>query len=359
MSSNIRDTDVRSGPDRYVSGIGVARDIGGYLDDYRQPVLITGERSWEAFSGYADAVPDLPVLRYDGSATVRNASELADRARALHADAVIAVGAGKLSDTAKNVAEFTGAELIMVPTLAATCAAYSALSVNYDEKHRYANAPLHPRNSNLVLVDAALIARGPREYLVGGIGDTLAKWYESRPVFARAASLSAFDRLSQQAAAELRSILLEVSEAALRAHDRGVVDEHLLRVIDTNLGLAGTVGGFGGTRARASGAHSMHDALTQIPGTSSTVHGAKVAYGIIVQLLAEGDADEARSLVPFYDSVGLPHSLRQMGLDIDDADAVRVIAEFAAGDKAAFAQAVPGITADDVVHAMRLAESLA
>ena len=43
----------------------------------------------------------------------------------------MAIGAGKLADTAKNVAELLNVDLIMVPTLACACAAYTPFSVNY------------------------------------------------------------------------------------------------------------------------------------------------------------------------------------------------------------------------------------
>lgn len=358
MSSNVHDDDVRSGPDRYISELGVAKDIGRYLSDYRHPVIVSGEHSWNVFAEYADEVPEYPVFRYDGSATLRNAQELAQIIGTSQADAIVAIGAGKLSDTAKNVAEILGIDLIMVPTLAATCAAYSALSVNYDDRHRYVDAPLHSRNSNLVLVDATLIATGPYEYLVGGIGDTLAKWYESRPVFESGASLAIFDRLSRQSALLIRETLLKESELALKALRRGEANEHLRLVVDTNIGLAGTVGGFGGCKARASGAHSMHDALTLLPQTASVVHGMKVAYGIMVQLVAEGRSSEARALIPFYDAVGLPHSLAQIGVDSWNNAVLRKVAELASSEQAAFARAVPGITADDVMQAMEQVERL-
>ncbi|MEE0905090.1 MAG: iron-containing alcohol dehydrogenase family protein [Bifidobacterium merycicum] len=358
MSSFIRENDVRSGPDRYIGELGAAKNIGRFLADYRHPVIVTGKRSWQVFSEYADIVPDYPVFRYDGSATLRNAKELAASISVEGADAIVAIGAGKLSDTAKNVAEILDADLIMVPTLAATCAAYSALSVNYDDRHRYVSAPLHPRNSNLVLVDSALIATGPREYLIGGIGDTLAKWYESRPVFERSHNLSAFDDLSLQSAKLIHATLLSESEHALHALDTRNVDFHFQKIVDTIIGLSGTVGGLGGTKARASGAHSVHDALTVLPSTVNVVHGLKVAYGIMVQLAAEGREDEARELIPFYERVGLPHSLSAVNVDPLDDRGIRSVAEHAVGAGSTFGQAVPGIVAEDVVRAVHRVEEL-
>ena len=385
--SAVTPDDVRSGPDRYVSRIGAARELGRFIAEYGRPVIVTGVRSAQAFTAYtgidltgsianltdgegpadaiadasadasADAIAATPILRYDGSATIRNARELAAKSRVLRADVVVAIGGGKLADTAKNVAEILGAHLVIVPTLAATCASYSALSVNYDDHHRFVSAPFHPHNSDLVLVVAGLIATGPREYLIGGIGDTLAKWYESVPVFARATSLSAFGLLSQRSAALIRDVLFGHALAALEALDRGEIDEHLRQVVDAIVGLGGTVGGFGGANARSSGAHAIHDALTFLPESGAVVHGAKVAYGIVVQLVAEGKEDEARELLPFYRQVGLPWSFATMGLT-PSGEAFATVAEAAARPGFGFDQAVPGVSAARIADAMRAAEAL-
>lgn len=154
----------------------MATIVPSYLEDYVHPVIITGELSAQAFLDYTGSNEFFaPALRYDGSSSERNARELAEQARALDADAIVAIGAGKLSDTAKNVAEILDLDLIIVPTLACACAAYSPYSVDYDDEHRFLGVPVHPRNSIALLVDSSLIARAGADKLVGGIGDTIAK----------------------------------------------------------------------------------------------------------------------------------------------------------------------------------------
>ena len=64
--------------------------------------------------------------------------------------------------------------------------------------------------------DSALISRAPAEKMVGGIGDTIAKWYECAPVLERANDLTAFDQLAYQSARLIHDILLEHSEDALK-----------------------------------------------------------------------------------------------------------------------------------------------
>ncbi len=358
MSTFVQDTDVRPGPNRYVSDPGVATIVPKYLEDYAHPVIITGEKSAKAFLDYNGTDEFFaPALRYDGSSSERNARELAVQAKDLDADAIVAIGAGKLSDTAKNVADMLGVDLIIVPTLACACAAYSPYSVDYDDEHRFLGVPVHARNSIALLVDAAMIAEAPADKFVGGIGDTLAKFYESDPVFAQADDLTVFDRLSWHSARLVRDTLLAESEPALEALRAGRTDNpHVRTLIDTIIGLAGTVAGFGGVRARESGAHTVHDGLTRIPGSAATMHGEKVAYGVMVQLVTEGKEDEARKLLPFYDRIGLPHSFRQMNLPFTDEN-LHTVAEFAAADGSPFRAAVPGVTAGQIIDAMRTVEA--
>ena len=248
MATFNRVTDVHPGPNRYTSEPGSAKNIERYLEDYAHPVIVTGELSAQAFLDYTGSSEFFaPALRYDGSSSERNARELAEQARALDADAIVAIGAGKLADTAKNVAEILDLDLIIVPTLACACAAHSPYSVDYDDEHRFLGVPVHPRNSIALLVDSSLIARAGADKLVGGIGDTIAKWYESAPVFDQASDLTVFDRLAYHSAHLIHDMLLEESEPALEAVRAGDYDnEHVRTLINTIIGLAGTVGGFGG-----------------------------------------------------------------------------------------------------------------
>ena len=43
MATNVQDSDVCPGPNRYISTPGVATIVPSYLEDYVHPVIITGE----------------------------------------------------------------------------------------------------------------------------------------------------------------------------------------------------------------------------------------------------------------------------------------------------------------------------
>ena len=83
MATNVQDSDVRPGPNRYISEPGSAKNIERYLEDYAHPVIVTGELSAQAFLDYTGSSEFFaPALRYDGSSSERNARELAEQAHA-------------------------------------------------------------------------------------------------------------------------------------------------------------------------------------------------------------------------------------------------------------------------------------
>jgi glycerol dehydrogenase len=75
-------------------------------------------------------------------------------------------------------------------------------------------------------------------------------------------------------------------------------------------------------------AHSVHNGLTAVPGTHRYLHGGKVAFGLLVQLVLEGrPSEELRTVMSFARDVGLPTTLSQLGLGSPDNAVLLRIAE--------------------------------
>ena len=247
------------------------------------------------------------------------------------ADLVVGIGGGSALDTAKAVATRLDKPFVAIPTVAATCAAWTPLSVWYDDDGRALGYEMFPLASRLVLVDPRIVLTAPPEYLSAGIGDTLAKWYEARVLCDAAPALPLTAQLGLSVARQIHDVLLEKGEAAVAAAKvganagtnpgtnagavDGTVNEAFVQVVDAIIAGGGLVGGLGERYTRLAAAHAIHNGLTVIPATASILHGAKVAYGILVQLALEGRRDELLRLDAALLSLGLPRRLADLGVD--------------------------------------------
>ena len=102
-----------------------------------------------------------------------------------------------------------------IPTIAATCAAWTPLSVWYNDAGQALNFELFDDANFLVLVEPRIILNAPAEYLLAGIGDTLAKWYEAVVLAPQPEALPLTVRLGINGAQAIRDVLLASSETAL------------------------------------------------------------------------------------------------------------------------------------------------
>jgi len=306
-------------PAQVVRGSGILKSMGDAIARLgTRPIVIGGDRSLLASEAFlAPALVKLTVMQasYGHDCSEPTLQRLSGAIAHHQADVVIGVGGGKALDTAKLVAHQAGLPVVTIPTSAATCAAWTALSNVYSEAgaFRY-DVPLD-RCPDLLILDYDLVATAPQRTLIAGIGDALAKWYE--------ASVSSGD--SQQAvvitavqqARVLRDLLFQKTPAALTepggAEWREVVDACVL--------LAGVIGGLGGAQCRTVAAHAVHNGLTHLATSHDALHGEKVAYGILAQLRLEEMGQQSslaytarQQLIQFYTETGLPQTLNDLGM---------------------------------------------
>jgi glycerol dehydrogenase-like iron-containing ADH family enzyme len=252
---------------------------------------------------------------YSPDCTESTLKQLRSHQQSLSADFIIGVGGGKALDTAKLLAHQCRLPIVTIPTSGATCAAWTALSNVYSEQGAFLyDVPLQ-RCPDLLVLDYSLIETAPIRTLVAGIGDAIAKWYESS--VSSGNSVQTLIVAAVQQARVLRDILLQKSAQALQQPGSEVWRE----VVDATVLLAGVIGGMGGAQCRTVAAHAVHNGLTHLLAAHGTIHGEKVAYGILVQLrleeMVQGNqlaATARQQLLKFYAEIGLPQTLDDLGL---------------------------------------------
>ncbi|MEX5384502.1 oxidoreductase [Cronobacter muytjensii] len=327
------DTPIRvvPGPANYYSHPGALARLGDLYTPAQlsRAVWVYGERAIAAARPFLPEVFDAPGavrILFRGHCSERDVSTLAAQAGDDRA-VVIGVGGGALLDTAKALARRLGLPVVAIPTIAATCAAWTPLSVWYNDAGQALHFEIFDDANHLVLVEPEILLRAPAEYLLAGIGDTLAKWYEAVVLAPQPQTLPLTVRLGLNAALAIRDVLLTQSEAALADQQRGALTQDFRDVIDAIIAGGGMVGGLGERYTRVAAAHAVHNGLTVLPQTEKFLHGTKVAYGILVQSALLGQDDVLGELVNAYQRFNLPTTLAELDVDIHNADELnRVIA---------------------------------
>jgi glycerol dehydrogenase len=245
-------------------------------------------------------------------------------------DAVLAVGGGKVLDAGKLLADRLELPCITVPTSAATCAGWTALANLYTPSGAFRGDVALGHCPDLLVFDHALVRQAPPATLASGIADAMAKWYE-----ASVSSGSNCDGMVQQAvqmARVLRDQLLLDGPAALS----DTSCDAWVRVAEACALTAGLIGGIGGARCRTVAAHAVHNGLTQLEASHGHLHGAKVGFGILVQLRLEEQlggnrlaAQARRQLIPLFRQLSLPVSLDDLGLGQASLQELQQVCNFA------------------------------
>ena len=330
-----RPLTVFAAPGRYVQGPGATHDLAAELErlGLRGPILfVAGGHAIEQLSPiWNETLParDLqPIIeRFAGKCTNAEIDRLTEIGRANEVVAVVSAGGGKASDAGRGAADALGLPTIQTPTLASTDAPCSALSVIYNEDDTVDEYRFYAHHPALVLVDSEVIARSPKRQLVSGIGDALATWFEARTVRESGApnQLGGLPTATGTGLAKLcAEILLADGPAACAAMDAQEVTPALERLIEANTLLSGLGFESGGLAV----AHSVNNGLSAVASANAHYHGEKVAFGLITQLILEGQAQsEIDMIVEFQRTVGLPITLAEVGIDSGDEDVLHLIAE--------------------------------
>jgi uncharacterized oxidoreductase len=315
---------VRGGPSQYLCSEDAISQLDELVSPFSSIHIVSGEKSLAAFQKVYKKEIKWPIHRYDGTSSHEDMDRLANEIG--QADLIIGIGGGRVLDTAKGVNHRLRTQYICIPTVLGTCSAYTPLAIIYNQSHVHTGRDHFEESAYAVLVDLSLLIDSPKDYYIAGIGDTLAKWYEAEAIQKDDnQKADPFVLLGLSAALKTKELLLNYSEEAVASIEKHQITTSFRIVSDVIVGLSGTVGSFARDYGRASGAHAVHNAMSNIPETNRYQHGIKVAYGLLVLLAAQGKIAEVQKLLPFYEQIGLNYSLNQFNLQ-DSKKAKEILA---------------------------------
>ena len=277
----------------------------------------------------------LTALPFGGACTEAAMARLADALRPLKPDFLVGMGGGKAIDTAKGTAHLLGLPLVSMPTLVSNCAPLTALSVVYREDGLFDRFLFYDAPPALTLVDLDIAAKAPAAYFRAALGDTLAKHLEST-FSAKADHLGeALDHMSAIGLALSSTCydpILAFGREALSEVERGEAGPAMELCARSVIVSAGLVSLMANDDYNCALAHAVCYGLQLFPHVErNCLHGDLVAYGALVQLVLDGQADRARSLRDFLITLGTPVTLSQMGVPLERAALEATLAEATEG----------------------------
>lgn len=349
-------------PGRYTQGAGALSTLGKEAAKFgKKAFVVCDPFALESIiPDYKDAIEkDIAVKfeKFNGECCDKEIERVSALVKEDGSEVVIAVGGGKTIDTAKAVAHELSIPVIVVPTIASTDAPCSALSVIYTEEGVVDRYLFLPNNPNCVLVDTTIIANSPSRFLVSGMGDALATWIEARSCQIKYADnfAGAKGSMTAYALAELCfDTLLEYGEVAKISNEAHTVTPAFEKVVEANTLLSGLGFESGGIAS----CHAIHNGLTALEPTHAYYHGEKVSIGVVSSLfLTDKPAQFIDEIYSFCESIGLPTTLAQVGLENpSDEDLMKVAEKACAKGETIYNELVP-ITVESVFAAIKAADA--
>lgn len=350
-------------PGSYIQGKGEIKELNSYFellgskgayivvdgfiyDNYKQDI----EKS------FVEKGTKHKIVRFGGECCVEEIKKHQENLE--DCDVVIGIGGGKTIDTSKATAYYEKLPVIIVPTAASSDAPCSRLSVVYKKNGEFDFYLPLTSNPNIVVMDTEVISKAPVRFLMAGIGDALATYYEAEACRISNASTMAGGKTTKAAinlAKLCKETLLADGLKAKLACENKVCTTALENVIEANTYLSGI--GFESSGLAA--AHAIHNGLTVIEELHHLLHGEKVAFGTLVQLVLENrELEEIREIIEFCRECNLPTSLKDMGIENISDEKLMEVAKLSCAEGETIHNMPFKVTPENVFAAIKTADKL-
>ena len=304
--------------------------VPGIVGKYGKKVCIIGGET-----ALSKAVPVLkPVLEandftitdiivYGKECTYANSEKLSKLPAVQDADVLFAVGGGKAIDSVKLISHYTNNKpFFTFPTIAGTCAATSKVAAVYHENHVFDSVHYNGYPAKHVFIDSQILVEAPTKYAWAGMGDTIAKHYES--TFSARGLQTVYETqlglaMSVMCAQPIQEHGVEAIEASDANKRSDAFDQAALAVILTT----GLVSNFLAEEFNSNIAHAMcYGFTTQKVVEENHLHGEIVSYGVLVLLTVDKRYEERAKWLEVYKKMGLPTKLADLDMTLDKMEPV-------------------------------------
>lgn len=299
------------GPDAYEDVQSVCKQYG------KKVAVVGGKRALEAAQDKilkelekAD-MEVVGVFWYGGEASVENIEMLTPKVQG--ADMIFAVGGGKAIDTGKVLAHNLELPFFTFPTIASTCASCTSIAALYHPDgslREYSFSKIPP---NHIFIDTEVIANAPAVYFWAGMGDTMAKHYEST-ISSRNDNPEFTDAMGVTLSPMCAKPLLLYGEKALEDCKNHVVSKEFTEVVLSIIVATGFVSNFVQVGYTSGLAHAVYNGFTVLPTMKvhHHLHGEIVAYGVLVMLTVDKQYETRDKLFDFCKKVGFPTCIKDL-----------------------------------------------
>ena len=351
-------------PGKYVQGTGELKQLGSYEEKYGKKALaLITESGYKRIgsmieSGFQKSACELSFEYFKKECCMSEIQRILQIVQNQQCDLVIGIGGGKILDTAKAVAYYAKTPVLICPTIASTDAPCSALSVIYTEEGVFERYLFLPSNPNMVLMDTEIIAKSPVRLTVSGMGDALATYFEARACAASNAVSCAGGNVTNAAMALAKLCFDTLMEEGLKAKialEAGACTLAVEKIVEANTLLSG----IGFESAGLAGAHAIHNGFTVLEECHAMYHGEKVAFGTITQLVLENSPiEELEQVIEFCISVGLPVTLKELGVTDITPERIKKVAETACSENDTLHNMPFFVTTERVYSAILAADAM-
>ena len=321
----------RFGAGRFFQGRNLLSESGKEILRYGKKAYVIGGAT--AFSltkdimveSFQKAGLDSVWEEYCGYPSHLKIDELIEMVHEKECDVLVGVGGGRIMDLAKAAAAATHLPVVTIPTSAATCAAFSPLSVIYTTEGRSDDYINFEEEVNAVLVDEDIMLTQPPRLLAAGILDAMAKYVEIATHMEDRGN--EFDKVSDDTDISLHSafyfakytydVLKQNGMQAVADLREGKWTKTFHDVVFLNIALTGVVSAIMRGRGQTALGHAFNNAARTLFLNEATpyLHGETVAVGLIAQLIYNEDPNEIAPLYHFMRELAVPCTLQEIGIE--------------------------------------------